>query len=177
MFGAPALWAQLGGLGNTNQGNQPSDQSQVGNTNPGTAQGQVQTGQPMQQPHPAQSPVVPINPVVRNAQKVQQSKNDTKKIQGSEIKTLADIQKGEDRDLAAVRNDSKLSLDTRKKAEKAIRLKYDAMRRDLRVATNKTQHLEDKNERAAKTAEIKAEKKLDNTSGQNTQNQGNSAGQ
>ena len=152
VLGTPALWAQLGGPANANQGMQ---------------QPQVQQGQaPQQQPTPAQAPVIPANPVARNAQAAQQSKLDMKKVQASEIKTLADIQKAEDHDINSVRKDTTLSKDARKKAIAQIRLKYSAMRRDARIAANKALKLDEKNDRNAKTAELKAQNKLGTPQGQ-----------
>ena len=152
VLGTPALWAQMGGPANANQGMQ---------------QPQVQQGQvPQQQPTPAQAPVIPANPVVRNAQAAQQSKVDMKKVQVSEVKTLADIQKAEDHDINSIRKDTTLSRDARKKAIAQIRLKYSAMRRDARVAANKAEKLDAKNDQNAKTAELKAENKLGAHQGQ-----------
>ncbi len=146
IMAAPALWAQFGAPAGNNQNNQPNGQ-------PSMQQGQV----PGQQ-KPAQAPVIPANPVVQNAQQVQQSKMDNKKVQKSEIKTLADIQKAEDHDLNAIRSDHSLSPSARSQAIAKIRAKYDAMRKDARYAANKTEKLDRKNEKKDKAKELKAEK-------------------
>ena len=142
MMIAPALWAQA------SMGNNP-------NAQPNGQQGQV-LGQ--QKPNPAQPPVIPANPVVQNAQQVQKSKVNNKKVQQSEIKTLADIQKAEDHDLNAISGDHTLNPAVRSQAIAKIRAKYDAMRKDVRFAANKTQKLDRRNEKNAKAKELKAEK-------------------
>ncbi len=129
---APALWAQAPMGGNPN------------------AQPNGQQGQP-------QAPVIPANPVVQAAQQVQKSKVDNKKVQKSEIKTLADIQKAEDHDLNAVRGDHSLSPAVRSQAIAKIRAKYDAMRKDARFAANKTEKLDRKDAQKAKAKELKAQ--------------------
>ena len=76
----------------------------------------------------------------------------------SEIKTLADIQKAEDHDLDSVRKDTSLSSSSRQKAIAQIRMKYDQMRKDARLAANKAGKMDYKNEQKAKANELKAEK-------------------
>ncbi len=141
MMIAPALWAQA------SMGNNP-------NAQPNGQQGQV-LGQTQK---PVQPPVIPANPVVQNAQQVQKSKVDNKKVQQSEIKTLADIQKAENHDLNAISGDHTLNPAARSQAIAKIRAKYDAMRKDARFAANKTQKLDRRNEQKAKAKELKAEK-------------------
>ncbi len=147
MMVSSALWAQFGAPAGNNQNNQPNGQ-------PGMQQGQVLN----QAPKPAQTPVIPANPVAQNAQQVQKSKMDLKKVQKSEIKTLADIQKAEDHDLNSVRKDTSLSSSARQKAIAQIRAKYDQMRKDARLAANKAGKMDYKNEQKAKAKELKAEK-------------------